>query len=93
VQGRCGDAVRLHLQTQDGARAVDGSDLLVATGRTPMTRAIGLKAAGVELDVAGRIRVKDRQEITGPDTWDLGECAGSPQQTHVCAPPCWPTRL
>jgi pyruvate/2-oxoglutarate dehydrogenase complex dihydrolipoamide dehydrogenase (E3) component len=57
--------------------------VLVATGRTPMTRDIGLEEAGVELDERGFIRVNDRLETTAPGTWALGDCAGSPQFTHV----------
>ena len=39
--------------------------------------------AGVELDNRGYIRVNERLETTAPDVWAIGECAGSPQFTHV----------
>jgi pyruvate/2-oxoglutarate dehydrogenase complex dihydrolipoamide dehydrogenase (E3) component len=39
--------------------------------------------AGVELDVRGYIRVNDRLQTTAPEVWATGECAGSPQFTHV----------
>jgi pyruvate/2-oxoglutarate dehydrogenase complex dihydrolipoamide dehydrogenase (E3) component len=35
------------------------------------------------LDARGYIRVNDRLETTAPDVWAIGECAGSPQFTHV----------
>ena len=38
---------------------------------------------GVELDTRGYIRVNDRLETTAADVWAIGECAGSPQFTHV----------
>ena len=45
--------------------------------------AIGLEEAGVELDGRGYIRVNERLETSAPDVWAIGECAGSPQFTHV----------
>src|ERR1700704_3872119 len=50
VGGRSGDHVRVRVRTQASAREIGGSDLLVAAGRTPNTRGIGLESAGVELD-------------------------------------------
>ena len=62
---------------------IEGSDILVAAGRTPNTAGIGLETAGVELDERGYVQVNDRLETTAPDVWAIGECAGSPQFTHV----------
>jgi pyruvate/2-oxoglutarate dehydrogenase complex dihydrolipoamide dehydrogenase (E3) component len=83
VDGRSGDGVRLRMRTADGERVLDGSDLLVAAGRTPNTREIGLEAAGIELDPRGYVKVDDRLQTTAPGVWAMGECAGSPQFTHV----------
>jgi len=83
VEGRSGERVRLRVRIADGEHTVTGSDVLVATGRTPNTAGIGLELAGVELDQWGYIRVNDRLETTAPDVWAIGECAGSPQFTHV----------
>jgi pyruvate/2-oxoglutarate dehydrogenase complex dihydrolipoamide dehydrogenase (E3) component len=57
--------------------------MLVAAGRIPNTTGIGLEKAGIELDNRGYIRVNERLETTAPDVWAIGECAGSPQFTHV----------
>jgi pyruvate/2-oxoglutarate dehydrogenase complex dihydrolipoamide dehydrogenase (E3) component len=62
---------------------LEGSDLLAATGRTPNTAGIGLDTLGVRLDGRGYVQVNDRLETTAPDVWAMGECAGSPQFTHV----------
>jgi len=83
VEGRSGESVRLRVRTAGGERTVSGSDILVATGRTPNTAGIGLDVTGVELDARGYIKVNDRLETTAPDVWAVGECAGSPQFTHV----------
>jgi pyruvate/2-oxoglutarate dehydrogenase complex dihydrolipoamide dehydrogenase (E3) component len=83
VQGRSGESVRLRLRTAEGDHAVEGTDILVAAGRTPNTAGIGLDVAGVALDARGYVAVNDRLETSTPDVWALGECAGSPQFTHV----------
>jgi pyruvate/2-oxoglutarate dehydrogenase complex dihydrolipoamide dehydrogenase (E3) component len=83
VQGRSGEGVRLRVRTTEGDRTITGSDILAATGRTPNTAGIGLEVAGVELDARGYVKVNDRLETTAPDVWAIGECAGSPQFTHV----------
>jgi pyruvate/2-oxoglutarate dehydrogenase complex dihydrolipoamide dehydrogenase (E3) component len=83
VEGRSGEGVRLRVRSAGGERAVAGSDILAATGRTPNTAGIGLESAGVELDARGYVKVNDRLETTAPEVWAIGECAGSPQFTHV----------
>ena len=83
VHGRSGDKVTLTLRTEAGDRQIEGTDLLVATGRIPNTAGIGLDLAGVELDARGYIRVNERLETTAPGVWAIGECAGSPQFTHA----------
>ena len=83
VRGRSGDEVTVTLQTANGEKKLEGSDLLVAVGRIPNTDDIGLAVAGVELGAAGYIRVNERLETTAPGVWAIGECAGSPQFTHA----------
>jgi pyruvate/2-oxoglutarate dehydrogenase complex dihydrolipoamide dehydrogenase (E3) component len=83
IDGRSGDQVRVRLRTPAGEREIDGSDLLVAAGRTPNTCGIGLDCTGVELDLRGYVKVNERLETTAPGVWAMGECAGSPQFTHV----------
>jgi len=83
VEGRSGDKVKLHLRTAAGERVLACSDVLVAAGRTPNTKDIGLDLAGVELDARGYIRVNERLETSAPAVWAMGEYAGSPQFTHV----------
>ena len=83
VRGRSGEEVSLTVRTISGEQKIEGSDILVAVGRVPNTAGIGLEEAGVELDGRGYIRVNERLETTAPGVWALGECAGSPQFTHV----------
>ena len=83
VRGQSGKDVTVVVRTTSGEQKIEGSDILVAAGRTPNTAGIGLEAAGVELDARGYIRVNERLETSAPDVWAMGECAGSPQFTHV----------
>jgi pyruvate/2-oxoglutarate dehydrogenase complex dihydrolipoamide dehydrogenase (E3) component len=83
VQGLSGQKVRVVAEKSGGRQAIEGTDLLVATGRTPNTQGIGLESAGIEQDARGYIKVNERLETTAPDVWAMGDCAGSPQFTHV----------
>jgi pyruvate/2-oxoglutarate dehydrogenase complex dihydrolipoamide dehydrogenase (E3) component len=83
VEGRSGEHVRLKVKTRTGVQTLEGSDILVAAGRTPNTRGLGLEEAGIELDARGFIKVDDGLQTTAPGVWAMGECAGSPQFTHV----------
>ncbi len=83
VRGLSGDAVAVTVRTADGERTIEGSDLMVAVGRVPNTADIGLDKTQVELDRRGFIRVNERLQTTAPGIWAIGECAGSPQFTHI----------
>jgi pyruvate/2-oxoglutarate dehydrogenase complex dihydrolipoamide dehydrogenase (E3) component len=83
VDGQSGKEVRVRAKDGPGERTIEGTDLLVATGRTPNTAGIGLDQAGVELNEHGYIKVNDRLETTAANVWAMGDCSGSPQFTHV----------
>jgi pyruvate/2-oxoglutarate dehydrogenase complex dihydrolipoamide dehydrogenase (E3) component len=83
VSGLSGEQVSLQLQSGHSTRTIEGTDILVAVGRTPNTRDIGLEKAGIELTEKGHILVNDRLETTATNVWAMGECAGSPYFTHV----------
>jgi len=83
VQGRSGDKVRLLIRTASGDQEIQGSDILVAAGRVANTAGVGLEQTGVKVDDRGFIRVNERLETTAAGIWAIGECAGSPQFTHV----------
>jgi pyruvate/2-oxoglutarate dehydrogenase complex dihydrolipoamide dehydrogenase (E3) component len=83
VSGKSGQAVQVVIEQKGVEHKLEGSHLLVATGRTPNTADIGLDVAGVELTDRGYIKVNDRLETTAQGVWALGEVAGSPQFTHI----------
>mgnify|MGYP000994057517 FL=1 len=65
------------------AGEVSGTRLLVALGRTPATKGLGLEAAGVELTEHGFVKVDSRLETTAPGVYAAGDVAGTPQFTHA----------
>ena len=80
-----GSGNRLRVQVNDarGDREIEGTDFLVATGRKANTEGMGLDKTGVELDERGYIKTNERLETTAKNIWAMGDCAGSPQFTHV----------
>jgi pyruvate/2-oxoglutarate dehydrogenase complex dihydrolipoamide dehydrogenase (E3) component len=88
VTGRSGTGVALRVRSGTTKRTLEASDILVAIGRTPNTDRLDADRAGVELDGRGYIRVNDRLKTSAPDVWATGECAGSPQFTHVGEDDC-----
>jgi pyruvate/2-oxoglutarate dehydrogenase complex dihydrolipoamide dehydrogenase (E3) component len=83
VSGISGKAVSLRYRQKSEEKTVQGSHLLVATGRTPNTEGIGLELAGVERNKHGYIKVDERLKTTADGVWANGEVAGSPQFTHI----------
>ncbi|HEY4464126.1 MAG TPA: FAD-dependent oxidoreductase [Streptosporangiaceae bacterium] len=83
VDGKSGSAVRVLTEGPDGEGVIEGTDLLVAAGRTPNTEGIGLDRAGVDRTDRGYVKVDEHLATTAAGVWAMGECAGSPQFTHV----------
>lgn len=83
VSGISGQSVRVSLEQNGVERFLDGTHLLVASGRVPNTKDIGLELAGVELTEDGYIKTNERLETTASGVWAVGEVAGSPQFTHI----------
>src|SRR5262245_8254112 len=88
VTGSSGTGVALRVRSGATERTLEASDILVAVGRTPNTDRLDAARAGVELDARGYVRVNDRLQTSAPDVWATGECAGSPQFTHVGEDDC-----
>jgi len=83
VEGTSGRAVKLRVQQGDREVVVEGTDLLVAAGRTPNTADLGADLAGVELNDRGFVKVNERLETSAPGVYAIGDCAGGPLFTHI----------
>jgi pyruvate/2-oxoglutarate dehydrogenase complex dihydrolipoamide dehydrogenase (E3) component len=68
---------------QVGQRRVQGSHLLVATGRLPNTERLNLPAVGIEVDEQGFVPTNDRLETPVPGIWALGDINKRGAFTHT----------
>jgi mercuric reductase len=71
------------LTTEHGEIRADR--LLVATGRTPNTRALHLAAAGIESNHQGAIVIDIAMRTNAPDIYAAGDCTDQPQFVYVAA--------
>ena len=78
-----GGAVSLDLESGDGKAQLEGSHLLVATGRVPCVESLHLDRVGVTLTEKNYIRVNERLETSQRGIWALGDVTGGPPYTHA----------
>jgi pyruvate/2-oxoglutarate dehydrogenase complex dihydrolipoamide dehydrogenase (E3) component len=69
-------------RTVDPPPVADVDRVLVAVGRRPATRDLGLEDVGVEVDDRGRIRVDGGYRTTAPGVYAIGDAIGG-AFTHV----------
>jgi len=75
--------IRVHTDNGSAAPVIEGSHLLVATGRRAVLDGLDLEAGGVEFDHKG-ITVGDTlRSGSNSRVWALGDAAGKEQFTHV----------
>jgi pyruvate/2-oxoglutarate dehydrogenase complex dihydrolipoamide dehydrogenase (E3) component len=67
----------------EAGQPVEGTHVLVATGRKPNTDDLGLDKAGVETDSHGFIKVNNLLETTAPGIWAIGDVKSGPAFTHI----------
>lgn len=73
----------LTIGTNGQTHTVEGSHLLVATGRAPQTPALKLDQTGVKTDDHGYIQVNSKLETNVPGIYALGDVKGGPAFTHI----------
>jgi pyruvate/2-oxoglutarate dehydrogenase complex dihydrolipoamide dehydrogenase (E3) component len=76
-------AIALTVVAAGQTLTVEGSHLLVATGRVPNTDALNPAAGGVQVDKRGYIQANDRLETSATGVYALGDVKGGPQFTHI----------
>jgi pyruvate/2-oxoglutarate dehydrogenase complex dihydrolipoamide dehydrogenase (E3) component len=78
------DGVRLHCEHQSGRFDIEGSELLLATGRVANYGALDLGAAGIRHD-AERIHVGADLRTSNRRVYVIGDAAGGLQFTHAAS--------
>jgi pyruvate/2-oxoglutarate dehydrogenase complex dihydrolipoamide dehydrogenase (E3) component len=80
---RDGNNIELQIEAKQRVRSVKGSHLLVATGRTPNTDSLNIKAAGVDTDERGYVKTNRQLETNVSGIYALGDIKGGPAFTHI----------
>lgn len=81
VEGAAG-AVKLRLRHEGAEESVEGSHLLIATGRKPNLEGLGLEEAGVGVE-NGRLTLDARLRTTNKRIYACGDVAGPYLFTHM----------
>jgi len=78
-----GKNIRASLEDPSGKSIIENFDrVLIAVGRRPATRDLGLEKAGITLDDKGFIPVNDQRRSTVAHIFAVGDSAGEPQLAH-----------
>ncbi len=87
IQHVTGEPGRYLIQTTlaNGPRTFEVEQLLVATGRRPNTRGMGLDEAGIQLGTKGEVVVNELLETTRPGVYAAGDTIGDPAFVYVAA--------
>jgi pyruvate/2-oxoglutarate dehydrogenase complex dihydrolipoamide dehydrogenase (E3) component len=80
---RAGARLVVLLEEGSRERRIEGSHLLLATGRRPNLEALALDKAGIALDERGALIVDRRLRTSNRRVYAVGDAAGGPQFTHV----------
>lgn len=69
--------------TDNKTFALSSTHLLIATGRKPNTKTLGLEITNVATDERGFIKVNDKLETSANGIYAIGDVTGEPQFTHI----------
>ncbi|MBN2396251.1 MAG: mercuric reductase, partial [Candidatus Atribacteria bacterium] len=77
------EKIVLSVKIDEKEQTLEGSHLLVATGRVPNTSTLNPEETGISLDNRGFIPVNARLETTVPGIFAIGDVKGGPAFTHI----------
>lgn len=80
---RRGERVAVSVACGEGSPLIEGTHLLLATGRVPNTHDLGLAAAGIKTDARGYIVVDEGLATSAEGVYALGDCNGRGAFTHT----------
>jgi pyruvate/2-oxoglutarate dehydrogenase complex dihydrolipoamide dehydrogenase (E3) component len=75
--------IKIILEDGKRERELEFDALLIATGRKPSVKGLGLEKAGVSYDERMGVKVNDRLQTTNPDVYAVGDVASIYQFTHM----------
>lgn len=77
------EKVNVHYTSNNKKSIVSADAVLMATGRTPQTENLNLKAAGITTNKRGFIKVNSKLQTSALNVWALGDVNGGPQFTYI----------
>jgi pyruvate/2-oxoglutarate dehydrogenase complex dihydrolipoamide dehydrogenase (E3) component len=80
---KSGGQIQLTARVDNEPRTLQGSHLLIATGRTPNTDSLNVSVAGIATDKRGFIKVNGKLETNVEGIYALGDIKGGPAFTHI----------
>jgi pyruvate/2-oxoglutarate dehydrogenase complex dihydrolipoamide dehydrogenase (E3) component len=80
---KSGVQIELSVGAGEQARVLQGSHLLIATGRRPNTDGLNPDAAGIGMNERGFIKVNSKLETNVEGIYALGDINGGPAFTHI----------
>ncbi len=83
IDAPANEKIVLTVRKNETEQTIEGSHLLVATGRVPNTSFLNPEATGITVDKKGFIPVNDQLETTVPGIFAIGDVNGGPAFTHV----------
>lgn len=76
------DQVSLEVQTAEGTQTLKGDCVLVAVGRRPYTKDLGLENVNIALDKHGFIQVDKQFRTSVPNIYAIGDVIEGPMLAH-----------
>lgn len=80
--GDDGDGLDIALETKNGSEIIRAERVLVAAGRRPAAKALGIGEAGIQTDRAGYIMTDAQMRTSNPAVFAVGDIRGGPQLAH-----------
>ncbi len=80
---RSAEGIEVTLETDDGSTRRPFEQVLVAVGRRPRTRDLGLEKTRVGVGPDGTIAVDDTRRTDEPTIYAIGDVTGQPMLAHV----------
>lgn len=77
-----GLTLRLNRVGKDMEEVIEADKVLIAVGRQPVTRGLGLEEMGIALDPRGFIRVDNAFCTSVPGIYAIGDCVPGPMLAH-----------
>ena len=80
---RNGDTVKVTAKDKKGEEVVfEGDYVLVAVGRSPYTKGLGLENAGVDLDERGRVKTNEHLQTNVSNIYAIGDVVAGAMLAH-----------